>query len=51
VSTDETTNASGRKVADVIGVLKNNQMLSEKSFLLPSHKKSAVKYIIACVFY
>jgi hypothetical protein len=31
VSIDETTNASGRKVANfVIGVFKNDQMLSEK---------------------
>jgi hypothetical protein len=32
--TIETNDASGRKIAnDVIGVLKNNHMLSEKSFL------------------
>jgi hypothetical protein len=30
VFTDETTEASGRKVGDVIGVLKNNQTLLEK---------------------
>jgi hypothetical protein len=36
---NETTNASGRKAANsVIGVLKNHQMPSEKSFLL-SHMK------------
>jgi hypothetical protein len=32
VSIDETTDAGGRKVANVIGVLKNDQTLSEKSF-------------------
>jgi hypothetical protein len=35
VSIDEATDACGRKVANVvIGVLKINQMLSEKSFSL-----------------
>jgi hypothetical protein len=35
VSIDETTEASGRKVANVVtGVLKNDQTLSEESFLL-----------------
>jgi hypothetical protein len=52
VSTDETTNASGRKVANVvIGVLKNDQTLSEKSFLLSCKEMSAVYHTtIARVF-
>jgi hypothetical protein len=43
VSIDETTDASGRKVANVvIGVLKNNQTLSEKSFRLSCKEMSAL---------
>jgi hypothetical protein len=35
VSTDETTDASGRKVANfVIGVLENDQTVSEKTLLV-----------------
>jgi hypothetical protein len=46
------TNASGRNVANVvIGVLKNNQMLSEKSFSLSCKEMSAVYHTTAaCVF-
>jgi hypothetical protein len=46
------TDASGRKVANVvIGVLKNNQMLSEKSFSLSCKEMSAVNHTTAaCVF-
>jgi hypothetical protein len=52
VSIDETTDASGSKVAnDVIGVLKNDQTLSEKSFLLSCKEMSAVNHTtIAPVF-
>jgi hypothetical protein len=52
VSIGEITNASGRKVANiVIGVLKNDQTLSEKSFLLSCKEMSAVNHItIARVF-
>jgi hypothetical protein len=52
VSIDETTDASGRKVANiVIGVLKNDQTLSEKSFLLSCKEMSAVNHTkIARVF-
>jgi hypothetical protein len=51
VSIDETTDASGTKVANVIGVLKNYHTLSEKSFLLSCKEMSAVNHtIIACVF-
>jgi hypothetical protein len=52
VSTDETINASGRKVANiVIGVLKNDQTLSDKSFLLSCKEMSAVNHTtIAPVF-
>jgi hypothetical protein len=52
VSTDETADASGRKVANVvIGVLKNDHTLSEKSFLLSCKEMSAVKHTtIARVF-
>jgi hypothetical protein len=43
VSIDETSNASGRKAANiVVGVLKNNQMLSEGLFLLSWQELSAV---------
>jgi hypothetical protein len=45
VSIDETTDASGRKVANVvIGVLKNGQTLSEKSFILSCKEMSAVNH-------
>jgi hypothetical protein len=51
VSIDEKTDASGRKVANVIGVLKNDQTLSEKSFLLLRKEMSAVNHTtIARVF-
>jgi hypothetical protein len=51
VSIDETTDASGRKVANVIGVLKNNQTPSGRSFLLACKGMSAVNHTaIACVF-
>jgi hypothetical protein len=52
VSTDKTTDASGRKVANVvIGILKNHQTLSEKSILLSCKEMSAVNHTtIACVF-
>jgi hypothetical protein len=52
VSIGETTKASGRKVANVvIGVLKNDQTLSEKSFLLSCKEMSAVNHTtIASVF-
>jgi hypothetical protein len=52
VSIGETTKASGRKVANVvIGVLKNDQTLSEKSFLLSCKEMSAVNHTtIAHVF-
>jgi hypothetical protein len=47
VSTDETTNASGKKVANVvIGVLKNDQTLSEKLFLPSFKEMSAVNHTI-----
>jgi hypothetical protein len=48
----ETTDASGGKVANVvIGVLKNDQTLSKKSFLLSCKKMSAVNHTtIARVF-
>jgi hypothetical protein len=51
VSTDKTTDASGSKVANVIiGVLKNHQTLSEKSFLLLCKEMSAVNHTTAaCV--
>jgi hypothetical protein len=44
VSIDETTDASGRKAANVIGVLKNDQTPSEKSFLLTCKEMSAVNH-------
>jgi hypothetical protein len=45
VSIDETTSPSGRKVANVIiGVLKNDQTLSEKSFLLSCMEMPAVNH-------
>jgi hypothetical protein len=52
VSTDETTEASERKVENfVIGVLKNDQTLSDKSCLLSCKEMSAVNHTtIACVF-
>jgi hypothetical protein len=51
VSIDETTDASGKKVANVIGDLKNHQTLSEKSLLLSCKEMSAVTHTtIACVF-
>jgi hypothetical protein len=52
LSINETTDANGRKVANVvIGVLKNDQTLSEKSFLLSCKEMSAVNHTtIACVF-
>jgi hypothetical protein len=52
VSIDETTDASERKFANVvIGVLRNDQTLSEKSFLLPCKEMSAVNHTtIASVF-
>jgi hypothetical protein len=52
VAVDETTDASGRKVANVvIVVLKNHQTLSEKSFLLSCKEMSAVNHItIARIF-
>jgi hypothetical protein len=47
---DETTDASGRKVANfVIEVLKTNETLPEKSFLLSCKEMSAVKHTIARV--
>jgi hypothetical protein len=51
VSIDETTDASGRKVANVIGALKNYQTLSGKSFLLSYKEMSAVNHTkVARVF-
>jgi hypothetical protein len=52
VSTSETTDVSGRKVAIVvIGILKNNQALSEKSFLLSYKEMTAVNHTtMECVF-
>jgi hypothetical protein len=52
VSIDKTTDASGRKVANfVIEVLKNDQTLSERSFLLSCKEMSAVNHTtIAHVF-
>jgi hypothetical protein len=45
VSIDETTDASGRKVANVvIGVLKHDKTISEKSFLLSCKEMSAVNH-------
>jgi hypothetical protein len=45
VSIDETTDASRRKAADfVMMVLKNDHILSEKSFILPCKEMSAVKH-------
>lgn len=47
----ETTNASRRKVANVvIGLLKNDQTLLEKLFLLSCQEMSAVNYTITHVF-
>jgi hypothetical protein len=52
VSIGKTTNTSGWKVADVVTeVLRNDQILLEKSFLLSCHKMYAVNHTItACVF-
>jgi hypothetical protein len=52
VSIDETTDATGRKVANVVtSVLKNDQTLSEKLFLLSGKEMSAVNHTtIARVF-
>jgi hypothetical protein len=44
VSIDDTTNASERKVVNVIGVLKTDQTLSEKSFLLSCKEMSGVNH-------
>jgi hypothetical protein len=44
MSVDETTNASRRKVSDVIVVLENDRTLSEKSFVLSCQKMSAVNH-------
>lgn len=52
MSVDRTTGASGRKVANAAtGVLKNDQMLSEKSLLLSCDERSAASHTkIARVF-
>jgi hypothetical protein len=52
VSIDEITDASGRKVANaVIAVLKKDEALSEKPFLLSCKEMSAVNHTtIARVF-
>jgi hypothetical protein len=52
VSTGETTDASGRKVTNVItGVLTNDQKLPEEKFLLSHQRMSAMNHtMIACVF-
>jgi hypothetical protein len=50
MSTHKTTDGNGKKATNVIEVLKNNQMLSEKSFLLSCNKMYAVNHTIAQVF-
>jgi hypothetical protein len=51
VCIDETTDAGGRKAANVVnGVLKNDQTLLEKQFLLSCKEKSAVNHTVAHVF-
>lgn len=48
---DETTNTSRWSNTNVNGVLKNNQMVSEKSFLLSCQGIPTVKHnTITCVF-
>jgi hypothetical protein len=42
VSIDKRTDASGRKFANVIGVLKHDQSLSDKQFILSCKEMSAV---------